>query len=129
MPGIFAAISFTPSRTCFLSAAETPSFHWITDTWMIVFGVPKLFCATSQVAVALSDISVVTTAMRINVVIEDLLLAARGESLAATLDFQHGLLDRSIRAEYVPRIAVEIPIREISGRFRNSALEKQEQAR
>src|SRR5439155_26400354 len=82
-PGIFAAISFTPSRTCFLSAAETPSFHWITDTWMIVFGVPKLFCATSQVAVALSDISVVTTAMRINVVIEDLLLAARGESLAA----------------------------------------------
>src|SRR5438094_4542875 len=83
MPGIFAAISFTPSRTCFLSAAETPSFHWITDTWMIVFGVPKLFCATSQVAVALSDISVVTTAMRNNVVIEDLLLAARGESLAA----------------------------------------------
>jgi hypothetical protein len=37
---------------------------------MIVFGVPKLFCATSQVAVALSDMSVVTSAMRINVVIE-----------------------------------------------------------
>src|SRR6266568_5369309 len=37
---------------------------------MIVFGVPKLFCAASQVAVALSVISVVTKAMRIKVVIE-----------------------------------------------------------
>ena len=35
----------------FLSAAETPSFHWMTDTWMMVFGVPKLFCAASHVAV------------------------------------------------------------------------------
>jgi hypothetical protein len=37
---------------------------------MMVFGVPKLFCATSQPAVALKDMSVVTTAMRINVAIE-----------------------------------------------------------
>src|SRR5437762_12289932 len=49
--------------------------------------------------------------------------------LGATPDFHHGLLDRSIRAECVPRITVEILIREFSGRFRNSALETQEQAR
>jgi hypothetical protein len=40
---------------------------------MIVFGVPKLFCATSQAAVALNDMSVVTSAMRINRVMRDLL--------------------------------------------------------
>src|SRR5204863_182901 len=47
---------------------DSPSFHWITERWMIVLGVPKLFCATSQLPVALSDINTVTRVARINVV-------------------------------------------------------------
>src|SRR5262245_27896367 len=73
MPGIFAAISFTPSRAFFLSAAETPSFHLITDTWMMVFGVPKLFCAASHVAAELIDISAISKATRTVVFIATLL--------------------------------------------------------
>jgi hypothetical protein len=61
-------MSFTPSSACFFAAAETPSFHWMRDTWMIVFGAPKRFCATSQVADALSDMKAVTRRMRMAVV-------------------------------------------------------------
>src|SRR6185295_5077349 len=68
MPGIFAAMSFTPSRACFFAAAGTPSFHWIRDTWMMVFGAAKRFCATSQVAVTPSASRVVTRRVRIAVV-------------------------------------------------------------
>jgi hypothetical protein len=43
------------------------------DTWMMVFGAPKRFCATSQVVDALSEMTVETRRMRMTVVKKSLL--------------------------------------------------------
>src|SRR5712692_697199 len=47
MPGICAANSRTPSSTFCFSASGTSAFHLISEMWMIVFGVPKLFFAAA----------------------------------------------------------------------------------
>src|SRR5712691_4928677 len=47
MPGTCAANSRTPSSTFCFSASGTSAFHLISEMWMIVFGVPKLFFAAA----------------------------------------------------------------------------------